>query len=67
VPALFFFHGAPLAKIARTGTKAKSPPCTAKKNAPLKVGNYCLYFRLRLKVYQYRSMVTIQNLTHLFG
>jgi hypothetical protein len=65
VSALFFFHGAPPAKIARTGAEAKCLPCAAEKNAPLKVSDYCLYFCLRLKVYQYRSMVTIQNLTHL--
>jgi hypothetical protein len=65
--ALFFFNGTVFAKIAWTGTKAEGFPGTAKKNASLKVSNYCFHICLPIEVYQYCSTVSVQDLTHLFG
>jgi hypothetical protein len=67
VPALFFFHGAPPAKIAWAGTKTKNLPGTFEENFPLKLSYDCLNLGVLVKVNQYSSSVTIQNLAHLVG
>jgi hypothetical protein len=67
VSALFFFHGAPPAKIAWAGTKTKNLPGTFEENFSLKLSYDCLNLRVLVKVNQYSSSVTIQNLTHLVG
>jgi hypothetical protein len=67
VSALFFFHGAPPAKIAWAGTKTKNLPGTFKENFSFKLSYDCLNLGVLVKVNQYGSSVTIQNLTHLVG
>jgi hypothetical protein len=61
-----FFYRTVSAEIARARAQAKSLPCAAKKNAPLKVGNRRLYIGVRGKVNQDRPIIGIQNATHLF-
>jgi hypothetical protein len=63
---LSFFHWALFAEIAWPSPKAKRFPGTAEKNVSLKVSNYCLYIRFRIKKYQDPPAVSIQNLSHLF-
>jgi hypothetical protein len=67
VSALFFFHGAPPAKIAWAGTKTKNLPGTFEENFSLKLSYDCLNLGVLVKVNQNSSSVTIQNLTHLVG
>jgi hypothetical protein len=64
---LAFFHRTVLAEIARAGAQAKSLPCTAKKNAPLKVRNRRLYIGFRSKVNQDCPIIAIQDRAHLLG
>jgi len=59
------FHRTVLAEIARAGAQGKSLPFAAKKNAPLKVGNYRLYIRFGSKVNQDRPIIGIQDGSHL--
>jgi hypothetical protein len=67
VSALLFFDGAPPAKITWAGTKTKNLPGTFEENFSLNLSYDCLNLRVLVKVNQYSSSVTIQNLTHLVG
>jgi len=58
------FDGACSAEIAGAGAKTESLPCTAKKNLSFKLGHYGFDLSIRLKVYQYGSLVAIEDLAH---
>lgn len=66
VAAKRFFDGTLFAEVAGTGTKTKSFPGAAEKNASLEVGDCSLYIRFGLEVYKHCSVVRIEDLAHLF-
>jgi hypothetical protein len=62
---LFLFCVTAFAKIAGACTEAEGLPIAGKKNVSLKVGSYRLYVGIRLAMYQDRSAINIEDLTHL--
>jgi hypothetical protein len=65
VATLLLFNRTLLAKITRPGTEAEGLPAAGKKNLPLKLSNYRFYIGIRPAMEQYRSVISIQDVTHL--
>jgi hypothetical protein len=65
VTTLFFFNRTLPAKITGASAEAEGLPAAVKENFTLQLNDYRFYVGIWLAMYQYRSVISIEDITHL--